>query len=401
MSLLISPPSGLPGNSLGEFKLPSSIPEKSEYHTLKYMEVHALEYGFTKFVVMAPHANYEVVGLLQLKKLIHEIQVIEKMKYENAGSGIMDGAKDSVVQTGKGFAALVTSPVDSAKGVGRAAGKIGSKVGSVFRHKEEGEQTSFSEKMLGATEREIANELGVDVYSDNPYLRHMLKQLAQARLGGKGIAMIGKILLPVAGLVSVAVTASGVNAAADQFVNNSNRLDLFQGNKKALLAMGYDETVIKDFLNQEFYSPREITYLRFYLEKLKQVPGHEGILQAAASAKSLWTARKILYECQMAVDVLETFSPPPVYLSLDDAGLYLEGKNRAVFLTPYDYLDHSPAGEKVIQRLTELRKKRGKIPLEVRNAGQISKGFVFAANGLGINTKEWVLLAESSLKEPI
>ena len=81
--------------------------------------------------------------------------------------------------------------MDSAAGIGRGIGKLGGKIGGAFRKKEEGEK---GDGFFGSTKRQIAKQLGVDVYSRNPTLQDKLDSMAKARMGGRGIVAVATFL---------------------------------------------------------------------------------------------------------------------------------------------------------------------------------------------------------------
>jgi len=392
--LIVSLPvfAGLSIQSLG---LPDSFPVSSESYTIDSVDLQSEETGFLKFRVTSPHAPYEVDGLVPFKKLLHEIEVIEQIRKDEDGNEFVGGAVDSVKATGKGMVTLVGHPIQSAKGIGQATGKLSHKIGGIFRKKEEGEKTTFGEKMLGGSEREVAKELGVDVYTTNPYLAALLGKMARARLGGKGAAVITKLLLPVAGLASMAMTAGGINSAADQLVNDKGRGDLFELNQKSLLAMGFDPEEAMKLLNLPYYSPREATYIRFYLERLKGVPGTEQIFQKALQAESLWEAREILYEAEIAANAM---SEKLKYTKIQffESGLAAETSDRIIFITPYDWLDQSELGNRIVDGALGAKKEASKGKAEIWNAGKITTGFSLASLTKGITTKAWVLFQKTA-----
>ncbi len=388
LSLFLLAPS-LMAASLADLQFPFTFKVKSAVSTLKSAE-DASRPGFLLFHVESPHGPYDVETLAELRKTLHEIEVIEQVRKGLAGSGFTEGAVDSVVATGEGVKNLVTNPIESGKNIGAAAGKLGRRVGGVFRSKEEGEKTSFSEKVFGGSQREIAVELGVDVYTRNPKLQKILADMAQSRMGGKGVAAVGKFLLPIAGLVSAAVTAGGVNSAADQFVNTKSKGDLFSANQKALEEMGFSARDIRIFLNKSFYTPREVTYIRFYLERLKGAAGYQEIFRRAVQCMNPWEAREILYAAEMAA---ETASSKKGLLRIysTEAGIALEDGTNFIFLAPYDFLDAGEAGKKVLSLAEALKALKPFAHAEILVAGQPAPGFIQEAARLKMDVKGWML----------
>ena len=247
--------------------------------------------------------------------------------------------------------------------------------------------------MLGSSERELAEKFGVDVYSENPHLQELLRKMARARFGGKGVAAVGTFFLPVSGLVSATMTASNVNSAADQLVNSNDRTDLFRANKIALSALGFPEEEIVQFLNLVYFSPREATYFRFYLERLKDVAGFQNLLKVAGRAKSAWEARKILYELEIAVRQMEQEKLQYAKIVSSEEGLIAEIGDRSILITPYDYLDASPVGEKVLRRMSEIKGFRKEGAFEIWNAGRIARDFSLLTTMRGLKTREWLLVS--------
>lgn len=329
--------------------------------------------GFLTFSVTSPHGSYLVRGLTNLQKCLHEIDVIEQLnaKNEDTGSGVAAGAADSIKDTGRGLKNLAVHPVDSVEGIGKGIGKLGGKIGGAFRKKEEGEK---GDGFLGSTKRQIAKQLGVDVYSRNLYLQDKLESMAKARMGGRGIVAVATFFVPVGFIVSAIVTVSSINSAADQLVNDNDKGDLYRLNEKALLELGFPKEKVVRFLNHPYYTPRELTYMRFYLEKLKRVQGYEVILDAAIKAVSDIPADKILHETQIAADSVGD-APRAMKLVLIPEGIILANGDKVALITAYDYVDNSVLGSRLTEKAINFRQSLGKRSSEIWNAGAVSSGF--------------------------
>ncbi len=349
------------------------------------------EPGFVEFEVRTGHANYRAEGVLELGKLLRETEFIEKVRRHEESSGFFDGAASSVQATADGFVNLVTSPIESGKGIGRAAGKLGQTIGGAFRPKEEGEKVTFNEKFLGGSERELAKQFGVDVYTRNAYVRQILTNMARSRMGGKGALFFAKLLVPVALAASIVLTASGVNSSADRIVNDYDKGDLYRMNRKALLDLKCEAWAVNLFMSSPFYTPREMTYIRVYLETLKNAKGFETILPKAAESRSAWEARKILYASQLAADQVMSHGARLVSIKPWQGGLLAESEDSMTMILPYDYLQNNAHGKNLIDSgLYEFR-KTGKKKLQIWNAGQIQNDFLANARRSGIDVR-WRLL---------
>ncbi len=375
--------------TLQSLDLPKTFPIKSEFYTVSPTVQESSEAGFLKFTVTASHATYQEEGLAPLAKLLKEVEVIERIKTKKEGSGFVDGAADSVATTGKGLVNIVAHPVNSAKGLGSAAGSIGRGIGGVFKKKEEGEKTSFGDKLMGSAERELANQYGVDVYTRNPYMQEVLRRMAKARMGGKGAVFVVQLLIPVGLVASVALTAGSINGNADKIINDKSRTELFRLNQEALVQMGFGPDDVNSFLNNSHFSPRESTYVRFYLETLQNVRGFRDIFKKAKDAKSIWDARKIIYVAQIAADSAQKTKYKNIKVYKE--GLALDEDTKAILITPYDYLDKASLGESVLDRVGDIKKNWGKNSVEIWNAGKVTLGFSSAAFLKGAKTQDWAL----------
>lgn len=376
--------------------IPSSIPLKNDYYTIRGVK-NAVEPGILKFEVMSPHTVYEVEGFLPLVKILKEIEIIERVKAQDK-EGFFSGATDSVGATASGLGNLVVHPVDSAKGLGKAAGKLGKSVGGIFRKKEEGEKSSFGEKVMGGTQRETAKKIGADVYTRNPNLKNLISEISNARMGGRGAVMVISFLIPVAAIATIAMSAGTLNSAADQLVNDKDRTELYRLNKDALTAMKFDAGDVIYFLGRPDLTPREQTYFRFYLEALKRIEGYGGLFKGMIEAKSGWDVYRKLFEAQMVAG-----SDPKNFAkiwSYPEGTAVLELSGRMVFFTAFDELDAGDLGKRVLGRAQFMRTKT-QMPVEIRNGGSITDDFRALAHRQKVSVKVWGFFDSKEINEKI
>jgi hypothetical protein len=379
--------------TLMDLRLPKDFyPSKSPYAKIVSVQENGQFLGFLTFSVTSPHGSYLVRGLTNLRKCLYEIDVIEQLKAEDTGSGVADGAVDSIKDTGTGLKNMVVHPVDSVTGIGKGIGKLGGKIGGAFRKKEEGEK---GDGFLGSTKRELAKKLGVDVYSRNPNLQAKLDSMAKARMGGRGIVTVATFFVPVGLIASAVMTVSNINSAADGLVNDNDRGDLFKLNQKALLGLGFPQEKVIRFLNHPYYTPREITYFRFYLEKLKRVQGFEVLLDAGIGAVSDIPADKILHEAQIAADSIGE-APRAMKLVLIPEGIILANEDKVALITAYDFLDNSVLGSRVTEKAISYRQSLGKRSAEIWNGGAVSSGFGGAVLLKGIKVQRMCLFESAA-----
>lgn len=385
-----------------DLQLPGTLFPRSSYVQNILVNEEPRSPGFLSFSIQTQDDRYTVLGLVNLKQCLHEVNVIQKLNAEEStGGGIADGAVDSIKDTGRGLKNLFFHPVDSVKGIGKGVGKLGDKVGDTFRDKEEGEKTSMGESFLGSIKRELAKQLGVDVYSRNQDLQEHLDKMAKARLGGRGAVAVATFFVPVGLVASAVMTVSNINHAADELVNDSDRGDLYKINQKALLVLGFSEDHVVRFLNHSYYTPRELTYLRFYLEGLRNISGYRDLFDAAVSAAPGLPADKLLHEIQIAADSIQT-APDAVRLSLIPEGIVLERKNSVALITAYDYLDHSAFGKKIADLVSSLKSKLGKNSAEIWNGGVVTPRYGGMLIHQGISLRRMCLFNnKAAANEPV
>ena len=385
--------------TLQDLRLPKDFfPGKSSYAKVVSVQENGKFPGFLTFSVTSPHGSYIVHGLTNLRKCLQEIDLIEQLNAsEDTGGGIADGAVDSIKDTGTGLKNLAVHPVDSVTGIGKGIGKLGGKIGGVFRTKEKGEE---GDNFFSSTKRQLAKKLGVDVYTRNPTLQARLDSMAKARMGGRGLVTVATFFLPVGLIASAVMTVSSVNSAADQLVNDSDRRDLYKMNEKALMALGFPKEKVIRFLNHPYYTPREITYFRFYLEKLKRVSGFEAILAAATAATSEIPADKILHEVQIAADSIGD-APRAMKLVVIPEGIILANEDKVALITAYDLLDNSVLGSRVTEKAIHFRQTLSKRSAEIWNGGAVTPGFGGVVLMKGLKVQRMCLFESTSAPQDI
>jgi hypothetical protein len=389
LSLIFSQGISFGSVTMQDLRLPKDFyPAQSSYAQVVSVQENQKFPGFLTFSVTWPHGSSIVHGLTNLRKYLHEIDVIEQLNAsQNTGSGIAGGAVDSVKDTGRGLKNLAVHPVDSVEGIGKGIGKLGGKIGGVFRQKEEGEK---GDNFFSSTKRQLAKKLGVDVYSRNPDLQAKLDSMAKANMGGRGIVAVATFFVPVGLVASAVMTVSSINTAADQLVDDNDRTDLFKLNKKALLDLGFPQAKVIRLLNHPYYTPREVTYLRFYLEKLKRVQGFEVLLDRAIQAVSEIPADKILHEIQIAADSAGN-APRAMKLVVIPEGLILANEDKVALITAYDFLDHSVLGSRLTEKAISFRQSLGKRSAEIWNGGAVTSGFGGAVLLKGVKVQRMCL----------
>ena len=254
------------------------------------------------YTVNSDFGEFIAIGNRNLKKLLHEIDAIAELKSMNSAGVGIDAAVDVVTDTGKSLKTMATHPVDSVHYMGGGLSRLfkrttktitdaGSKVADTVSDTVSGEddegdddagmsdaasKVTSSYLGIGKAQREIARELEVDPYSDNPVLQAELARVA--KVSGT-VGKITNILIPIPSVVGIATDVSDM-------VWKLSPTDLLIQNQETLEALGYSEELIQRFFSNKVYSPTEQTAFVAAVKSLNGVKGREVLLEGAVNVVS-------------------------------------------------------------------------------------------------------------------
>jgi hypothetical protein len=209
---------------------------------------------------------------------IAELRALKAMEELQSSKAFTEAIGDTAVGTVKGAAKMVTSPIETTKGVVKGTGRYLSNLGRSFFSKDPDQDNAMSVALgYDATKREYAYEFGI-----NPYSHY---EPAMSRLGEISRASVAIALSAVGGAVatgvSIGITAEGMR----QLVRDNSPGELNKINKKKLEQMGIETKLVETFLNNYTYNPQEETLLVGALESMKNVKGRDAFIALASIAK--------------------------------------------------------------------------------------------------------------------
>ena len=241
------------------------------------------------YTVNSDYGQFTAVGNRKLKKLLHEIDAIAELKKMTSVSVGTDAAIGAVADTGESLVALATDPVGSINNLGagvsrlfkrtsKTAKQVSSQVSDTVsdtvsgEDDEDGDDASASDMTsqltsaylgIGKAQRQIASELKVDPYSDNPVLQAELARVA--KVSGT-VGKVTNILIPIPSVV-------GTAAIVSDMVWNLSPTDLLIQNQETLKALGYSDELIQEFFSNKVYSPTEQTAFVAAVKSLDHLQG--------------------------------------------------------------------------------------------------------------------------------
>jgi hypothetical protein len=335
------------------------------------------------FSVHSLEGPYEIRGLKKLAVLVEELGLIQHLKTKESGGQIMEGAGDSVSDIGQGFVLLAKHPVRSVQSVGKATTRFFKKTGDAIRRKKQKNITkkSWRQRMFEGEVRNVANEAGADVYSENEALQSQLRRIARGRTGGRAALAVAKFFMPISFVGSVAMSASGVTVAADRIANAKDPWELYELNKKAYREMGLEEAEIETLLSENpFYNPREMTRIRFYLEALKNTPGWKDLFKRCAGVRDEAEAERLLLSLEMMISFMERKGAPQEVGAEGEAAYALSGGNRLHVFLPYDFMFYGAKSERTMAAIEKAQARFLPAKTFVYNfglaTGEVKKRFV-------------------------
>ena len=327
------------------------------------------------FSVASQYGVYQPIGLKKLAILLKEIELIRQLKTKQSADEVAQGAADSVADIGRGFKLIATHPVKTVANVGKATGELFKKGGRLFSKKKQKtvKKPSFKERLLQGARRDVANEFGADVYTENPQLLSELDRIARSRTGGSTAFVVAQFFVPVTLIGSVALTAGNVSSSADQMVSTKDPWELCDLNRAAFKNMGADEEAVEQFLfDNPYYNPREQTRVRFYLEALDSASGWKETLAYLAAAESEKEAEQNMTALEMLMGLAakkEEFTE----IGFRKGKLFgLTAGKRVFVFWPYDFVFMNDKAVELITQAEDLKRQSGSAQVRILTLGLIT-----------------------------
>ncbi len=186
---------------------------------------------------------------------------------------------------------------------------------------------------FGQVRRELAERLGIDPYTSNPYLRERLDRLSWTGSGGNYAAS--------AALASI----GGVGGAGLAYSNQLNEIvwklapdQLRELNAQRLRKHCRDNLLMRQFLRRGTFTPSLQTSLLDVLDQLQADSGCEALLELAMSARSDLEARFIVNALHLIAYQLGPRAKGGHLLTIGAGLAYDSNDGERVLPLPVDYL---------------------------------------------------------------
>lgn len=307
-----------------------------------------------------------------------ELPALARIDLISRGQVFADAIASSAKRTGAAVARVVSSPIETAKGIPAGIGRLLTRTARSVRKLAQsagdaasggsGASPSGSTVVdyareaagLNRARRELAQSLGIDPYSGNPLLQARLESLAWAA---------------VAGGLSMDIALGAISGSASQWVSISGKLDRMVWEKspedirdvleKRLLDRGNEARGVRRFLRTPAFTPTLQIRMVEALERLGRPSGEDAILALAAQAGSELHARFLITQLAMLAQHTEVQDPIVELIALSSSvAAETRGGVRIVSL-PVDFLSYTDK----VEEGTETARR---VPARLLVSGRVS-----------------------------
>ena len=243
--------------------------------------------GMNQFTIDSDFGVFEADGNEMLLQRLKEIDAIAKLRDVSR----TDEFKKSLVAAAK-------SPLNSAKNIARDPAQAISNVPKgimkfLGRAKETvknvgkggGEDEGEGSRMKDAIgysdkKRQIALQMGIDLYSTNTVLQKELDDVAWASWAGGFTFSVASA--PISGPIGGALTVTNLNSTVEELLREKSPSELEQINRSTFRAMGASASDTERILHGGAFTPTQSTTFAVNLKSLKGVANRGAFVKVAA-----------------------------------------------------------------------------------------------------------------------
>jgi hypothetical protein len=306
----------------------SNIILSSEYLSSTYHRIDAIEikYGFYEFHVESDIGSYKILSLPLFKKRINEIKTLSQAidQYAQQNDGISDVLRSQLSVSGESAVDILTSPFKTAR---KLAGQLSSNLDATFDGEDPFVREEINRSMhlephdptIARHKRNIAFQLGLDMYSSNYNVQSFLNTLASARASGKVSAGAG-----LSGNFTSRQNRNELDNKVSYIIKSKTLAELNEYNVDILLKLGINKKLIKAFIEHAVLSPTNKTVITTYLSGLDKVARLDSYIEVVLTADD--DVKTLIYE-QLSKMLLQ------YYNKIEKFSAFYNYKGRAAVLT--------------------------------------------------------------------
>jgi hypothetical protein len=251
----------------------------STYHRIESIDI---ENEFYHFSVESDIGHYDIHSLALLKKRVNEIKTIARAItiYEQQNDEFSGELRSQLSITSDSAVDLLTKPVSTASNL---AGQLADNLNATLSGEDafvyqSSKQVAYEPKdpTTATHKRNIAYQLGLDVYTNNRRVQSFLNTVANARSSGRVSAGVG--------LNNNLAKVDVADLKIRTLIKNKTLSELNYHNSELLSSIGVKKPLIKSFIEHPVLSPTNKTIITAYLSKLENVSRRDKFLELVLTA---------------------------------------------------------------------------------------------------------------------
>ena len=342
----------------------------STYHRVDSVD---LNNGFYHFVVESDIGNYDIHSLALLKKRVNEIKTISHAmnRYEQQDDEFSGELRSQLNISSDSAVDMLTSPLSTASNL---AGQLAENLNATLagedpfvRRSQRHASYEPKDSTTARHKRNIAFQLGLDVYTSNMKVQSFLNTIANARSSGKVSAGVG-LSNDIANRASV----GGMDLKIKYMIKNRTLEELSFHNRKWLSRMGINTALIEKFIGHPVLTPTNKTVITAYLSKLENVSRLDNFIELVLSVNNEVQAltferlSKVLWQYYSKTEKFTAF-----YNYKGQAAIITDSR-RFVFFDFADLIIWSEAKQKQYEASAKHAKNSGYKGWEIVSLGKVS-----------------------------
>jgi hypothetical protein len=342
----------------------------STYHRVDSVDINN---DFYHFIVESDIGHYEIHSLALLKKRVNEIKTISRAinTYEQQDDEFSGELRSQLRVTGSSAVDMLTSPFSTASSLaGQLAGNFNATLAGENPYIDQSNRRASYEPKDQTTathKRNIAFQLGLDLYTSNMKVQSFLNTVANARSSGRISAGIG-----LSNDIVNRESVDKIDFKIKYLIKNRTLTELNNHNSEWLSRIGIDVTLIKEFIEHPVLSPTNKTVITAYLSKLENASRLDNFIELVLTANNEVKASiferlsKVLWLYHSKIEKFTAF-----YNYKGQAAVITDSR-RIVFFDYADLLIWSEVKKNQYEKSAKHAKKSGYKGWEVVSFGKIS-----------------------------
>jgi hypothetical protein len=348
----------------------------SEYLSSTYHRIDSIDINddFYHFVVESNIGHYNISSLALLKKRVNEIKTISRAinTYEQQDNQFSGELRSQLSLSGDSAVSFLTSPLSTASSL---AGQLADNFNATLDGEDpfvanQSNKPSFNEPRdptTAAHKRNIAFQLGLDMYTSNMRVQSFLNAVANARASGRISAGIG-----LSNDFTNRASIGELDLEIRYLMKTKSLAELNNYNTELLSRIGINLALIKSFVDHPTLSPTNKTTITTYLSNLENVSRLDSFIELILSSNNEVMASVFERLSKMLVQYYSETERFTAFLNYKGQVAVITDSRRIVFFDYADLLIWSADKQKQYEQSAKHAENSGYKGWELVSLGSVS-----------------------------